>query len=530
MAHLESLPDEDNWLLDDDTDTSLVLAAPQKQPWKVLIVDDEKDVHTATRLAIQDIRYKDRGLLLLYATSAREGFDMISEHPDTALILLDVVMETDDAGLKLVHRIRNELNNQTVRIVLRTGQPGQAPEQEVILDYDINDYKTKTELTVQKLFTTVVSSLRAHENLLTIEKHRQGLAKILEGAGDLYQLHSLKDFAGGVLKQVGTILDVGMDGILCVQQASHGGDIQFEVIAATGAYEGLSHSNDFSALPELAGAIGEAFRAKKSTYHHPFDVLYITSQNDREFVVHFSPPWPLEDVERNLLEVFCQRISAAYDNLHLYGQLRKAQQATVVALADLAEYRDSDTGQHVLRVQKLADALTRELIQMKVYSHDLTPEFVETIGMASILHDVGKVATPDHILFKPGRLDPEERAIMEQHAQIGGQILLKASAMVKGHSYLALGSEIAAGHHEHYDGKGYPAKLKGEAIPLSARIVAIVDVFDALLNRRPYKEPWPMEEVRIYIQERSGSQFDPHVCTALFRLVDENRLPFELAK
>jgi len=119
---------------------------------------------------------------------------------------------------------------------------------------------------------------------------------------------------------------------------------------------------------------------------------------------------------------------------------------------------------------------------------------------------------------------------MEQHAQIGGQILLKASAMVKGHSYLALGSEIAAGHHEHYDGKGYPAKLKGEAIPLSARIVAIVDVFDALLNRRPYKEPWPMEEVRIYIQERSGSQFDPHVCTALFRLVDENRLPFELAK
>jgi response regulator RpfG family c-di-GMP phosphodiesterase len=529
MAEREQQQDDDNWLLDDDAEQEQEdSSSPIKQPWKVLVVDDEKDVHTATRLAIQDIRFKDKGLLLLYASSAQEGFDAISAHPDTALILLDVVMETDDAGLKLVHRIRNELNNQSVRIVLRTGQPGQAPEQEVILDYDINDYKTKTELTVQKLFTTVISSLRSHENLLTIEKHRQGLAKILEGAADLYQLHSLKEFASGVLKQVSTLLDVGMDGILCVENGSLSGRLQVEVIAATGSYEELAHTSDFSTRPELSASITEAFREKRSVYRHPYDVLYITSQNDREFVVHFSPPWPLEDVERNLLEVFCQRISAAYDNLYLYQQVRRSQEATVVALADLAEFRDSDTGHHVLRVQQLVDALAGELKRMKVYGQDLTNEFMEMVGMASILHDVGKVGTPDHILFKPGKLDPDERAIMEQHAMIGAHILQKACAMVEGTSYLTLGTQIAAGHHEHFDGHGYPNHLQGEAIPLAARIVAVVDVFDALLNKRPYKEPWSLTDTVDYIRERAGSQFDPHVVSALLNLLADQRLPLEL--
>lgn len=519
---------EESWLVEDDTSQSDNAShTPHKRPWKVLVIDDEKDVHTATRLAIQDIYFKDRGILLLYASSAQQGFEVLTQNPDTALILLDVVMETDDAGLKLVHRIRDELRNNTVRIVLRTGQPGQAPEQEVILDYDINDYKTKTELTVQKLFTTVISSLRAHENLLAIEKSRQGLTKILEGAADLYQLRSLKEFASGALKQVSSLLDVDMDGILCVEKGHPNNPLNLEVIAASGSYESFSFSNDISSMPEeLAHSVLEAFKQKKSIYQHPYDALYIAAQNGREFAIHFSPPWPLEDVERNLLEVFCQRISAAYENLYLYNQLRRSQEATVVALADLAEYRDSDTGEHVLRVQKLTDALAVELKRMQVYTEELTPDLMDMVGMASILHDVGKVATPDHILFKPGKLDPDERVIMEQHAPIGAQILQKSSEMVEGTSYLSIGSQIAGGHHEHYDGNGYPKKLKADAIPLAARIVAIVDVFDALINKRPYKEPWPLSDALDYIRGRSGTQFDPHVVTALLHLVEEKRLPF----
>ena len=522
--------DDENWLLDDGPTTAPSPGgqlSPSKKPWKILIVDDERDVHTATRIAIKDIRFKDRSLELLNAYSAQEGEKLMVEHPDIALVLLDVVMETDDAGLKLARRIRNELGNQLVRIVLRTGQPGQAPEQSVILDYDINDYKTKTELTVQELFTTVISSLRAYENMLSVEKNRQGLAKILEGAADLYQRYSLKEFASGVLKQISAILDVGMDGILCVENGKGStGRPELEIIASIGAYESLNERSDFSHQPELMLAIEEAFRDRKNVYRYPYDVLYIHAQNGREFVIHFSPPWPLDEVERRLLEVFCQRLSAAYDNLYLYHQLRNAQEATVVALADLAEYRDTDTGAHVLRVQKLTDAIAQELLVTGKYPETLTKEFMDMVGMASILHDVGKVATPDHILFKPGKLDPEERSIMEQHAPIGAQILQKASMMCEGTSYLSLGADIAGGHHEYFDGSGYPARLVGQEIPLAARIVAVVDVFDALMNKRPYKEPWPLSETIAYIRERSGTQFDPLVVEALDSLVRENRLPF----
>jgi len=518
--------DDDNWLLDDEPQKAEAANTPFKRSWKILIVDDEPDVHTATALAIRDLRYRERGLQLLNAYSAHEAKEILRQEQDIALVLLDVVMETDDAGLQLVQQIRQELDITTTRIVLRTGQPGQAPEQEVILNYDINDYKTKTELTVQKLFTTVIASLRAYENLVTIEKNRQGLAKILNGAADLYQIFSLKEFSSGVLKQISALLDVGPDGILCVEsQPDLNTRPKLEVLAAAGVYESLLEGGSLEQYPELASAIRRALQEKRNIYQHPYDVLCITTQNGREFAIHFTPPWPLDDVDRNLLEVFCQRISSAYDNLYLYNQLHHSQEATVVALAALAEYRDTDTGTHVLRVQKLTDAIAGEMRRKGHYPQLLNTQFMDMVGMASILHDVGKVGTPDAILFKPGRLDPEERHIMEQHAGIGASILAKSALMVEGESYLSLGSEIAGGHHEHYDGHGYPRGLRGQEIPLSARIVAVVDVFDALLNKRPYKEPWTLADTLDYIRNRSGSQFDPLVVEALLTLIEEQRLP-----
>lgn len=201
----------EDWLID-DTAQPAVLGESLDRPWKVLIIDDEQDVHSVTQMALRNVMFRGRGLQMLSAYSAASGFELLQQHPDTAIVLLDVVMETDDAGLQLVQRIRNELDNALVRIVLRTGQPGQAPEQKVIVDYDINDYKAKTELTTQKLFTTVIASLRTYESLLTIEMSRQGLGKILEGAANLYQYHSLQDFASGVLAQISAILNVGADG------------------------------------------------------------------------------------------------------------------------------------------------------------------------------------------------------------------------------------------------------------------------------------------------------------------------------
>ncbi len=154
--------------------------------WKVLVVDDEKDIHTVVKLALHGFNFRGRSLQFIDAYSAEEAQQYLEHHKDIALLLLDVVMESEQAGLELVRFIRNQLNNEFIRIVLWTGQPGQAPEKEVILQYEINDYRTKTELTSDKLFTVVLSGLRNYEAINTIENYRQHLeAKVLERTAEL---------------------------------------------------------------------------------------------------------------------------------------------------------------------------------------------------------------------------------------------------------------------------------------------------------------------------------------------------------
>jgi response regulator RpfG family c-di-GMP phosphodiesterase len=322
-----------------------------------------------------------------------------------------------------------------------------------------------------------------------------------------------------VLNQVSAILDVGSDGVLCLMQGDTG---VTTVVAATGNYAALNESELMPTSHPLWPTIVKAFNEKKSQFEHPANVLFIHTQENREVAISVTPPWPLAQIQRDLLEVFCQRIAAAFDNLYMFGQLRKAQEATVVALADLAEFRDSGTGGHVRRVQMLSSGLAQRLHERGAYPDEVTPQLLEMIGLASILHDVGKVATPDHILLKPGIHTPEERAEMQQHAAVGKTILERAANMVDGVSYLTYGAEIAGGHHEHWDGNGYPNQLKERDIPIAARIVAVVDVFDSLLHERPYKEPWPHTEAVAYIKDRAGKQFDPEVVAALLDMIERD--------
>jgi response regulator RpfG family c-di-GMP phosphodiesterase len=288
-----------------------------------------------------------------------------------------------------------------------------------------------------------------------------------------------------------------------------------EVVAATGGYASLAGDHHLPSGHELGPTIAQAFAEKKSQFNHPHNVLYIHTQENRDVAISVTPPWPLAQIQRDLLEVFCERIAAAFDNLYMFGQLRKAQEATVIALADLAEFRDEDTGGHVRRVQHLSSAIAARLKERGAYPDALTPQLLEMIGLASILHDVGKVATPDHILMKPGPHDDAERQRMRAHADVGRTVLERAAGMVDGTSYLTYGAEIAGCHHEHWDGKGYPNGLRGPEIPLSARIVAVVDVYDSLMHERVYKEAWPREQALAFIRERSGTQFDPEVVHAL---------------
>ncbi|MEL6554904.1 MAG: ATP-binding protein [Cyanobacteria bacterium J06621_11] len=148
-----------------------------KTTWKIMLVDDEPQVHQATKIALKFFTFKGRSLKFISAYSEQEAKQLIAQNPDTVLILLDVIMRVTDAGLKVAEYIRKELENKIVRIVLRTGQPGQVPEESVIVDYDINDYKTKLELTQEKLFTTIVSSIRAYCDLVALEESKTALAQ-----------------------------------------------------------------------------------------------------------------------------------------------------------------------------------------------------------------------------------------------------------------------------------------------------------------------------------------------------------------
>ena len=326
-------PRDDDWLID-DSDTRTTQSLP---PWRVLVVDDEPDVHSATRLALSNVVYKERPVQVLSAYSATEGLMTLRREHDIALVLLDVVMETEDAGLRLARQIREELGNHLVRVVLRTGQPGQAPEREVVLQYDINDYKNKTELSSQKLFTTVISSLRAYEGLLMIERNRAGLERILDASTDLYHVRSLREFASGVLNQVSAILDVGADGVLCVlHEADSPAANTPVVVAATGAYAHMSTSPAAGLVRQpFWDAVQQAFREHRSNIEPQRAVLYVGTPEQHEFVVLVTPPLPLADLQRELLETFCDKIGWAFDNLHALDALRQAQGHFVQAVAQI---------------------------------------------------------------------------------------------------------------------------------------------------------------------------------------------------
>lgn len=168
--------DEDPELITPDSDDEIqpdVATQPTAldQPlWMILVVDNDEEVHQITRLVLQNVQFEDQPLTVLSAHSGDEALEVLGHHNSIALILLDVVMETDDAGLRVARNIREVLHNEAVRIVLRTGQPGQAPERKVIVNYDINDYRTKTELTATKLFTAVITGIRAFRHIITIQR------------------------------------------------------------------------------------------------------------------------------------------------------------------------------------------------------------------------------------------------------------------------------------------------------------------------------------------------------------------------
>lgn len=488
-------------------------AIEKKKTWKIIIADDESEVHGVTRMVLGDYVFEGRSLEFLSAYSAHETKTLLEKNPDTAIILLDVVMETDDAGLRLAQWIRQDLNNSFVRIVLRTGQPGKAPEKRVIIDYDINEYKEKTELTVQKLFTTITSALRSYRDLRIIEKSRIGLEQIIKSSAHLFEHQPLKNFAKGVLTQLISILKldensvyVQLSGFSAINDKSDGED--FIILAATGKYESAVDHYVSDIFPDdVIRYLKQAVREQRSLFLDDVYVGYFVTRSGKKNLLYLKCCAHLSKLDRDLIRIFSNNVAIAFENILLNSEIVDTHKEMLMTLGEVVENRSPEVGKHAHRV-----SLFCHLLALKA---GLSQEEADLLRMVAPMHDVGKVAIPDAILLKPARLTPEEFELIKPHTTIGYE-LFKCSKR----AIMNAAAIVAHQHHEHWDGTGYPSGLKGEDIHIFGRITGLADVFDSLSHCRIYKKKWPIDQVVVFITQQRGLRFEPRLVDLFLENLD----------
>ncbi|HGH6024270.1 TPA: DUF3369 domain-containing protein [Vibrio mimicus] len=486
------------------------VAAHGSEPWRVLLVDDDEQMHQITRLALTGFQFQNRPLELISVLSGYEAQKVMAEQSNIALALIDVVMETENAGLDLVRYIRDVLQNRQVRLVLRTGQAGQAPEDNVIKDYEIDDYKEKTELTTQKLRTLLYSMLRAYRDLCLIEDQKRGLSHVIEASANVQNTKTLQTYATAVLSQLTSLLKLHASAFYCVVNPRPGGEEYSALtVATTAECVDLYVESPFEGLPaEVEIRCKEVLKKGRTCDYGDAYVFFKQDERGVDSVLYVDLEQELSELDRKLLEIYMYNIGLTFENINLMVDLRETSKELVYNLANAVEARSRETGAHVQRVSLFSERLA--------ILYGLSDTDVEMIKNAAPLHDVGKVAIPDSILHKPGKLDAEEWTIMQKHVEYGVDILSRSKRRL-----IHVAKEIAATHHEKWDGSGYPNRLQGDAIPISGRITALADVFDALGAKRSYKEPWSDDQIRNELLTQKGRHFDPKLVELLIEHWDE---------
>jgi len=305
--------------------------------WAVLVVDDDIDVHSSTAFALKDTRVFGRRIEILNAYSAAEARALIEQRPDVAVVFLDVVMESKDAGLTLVRIIRDEMQLHDLRIILRTGQPGYAPEVEVVTAYDINDYKTKSDLTQTRLLTTLIATLRGYRQILALNDSRRGLEMIIQASADLMTRRGLDHFAQGIITQLAALLNLRPEGLICAIDRDNG---EPNVIAAVGS---MAHflGRNLQQLEDVQARelLNHAFKYRDNHFAADATVLFFSGITDVQMAAYVATHRQLERHEQYLLRVFCQNIVLANDNLSLIDRLhRLAYQDSLSQLPNRASF------------------------------------------------------------------------------------------------------------------------------------------------------------------------------------------------
>lgn len=491
---------------------------PKLNSYKVVIADDDEEIHKMTKLVLKGLELDGIRLDFLDTYSGKETLELLAQHPDVAIILLDVVMEEEDSGLMVVKYMRDVMKNNETRIILRTGQPGMAPEEKVIVEYEIDDYKSKTELTVQKLVSTIYVCLRAHRNIRALNRHKEGLHRVINASQDLFKYHSFTEFMNGMLLQVISLYDVDVDSFYVRDDKNTLDGMALikimdsaKVLAGTGKYEAMigeplctEHCH-----PDLRKLIDMIERSSEDELViREGDFLGIYKQSTDKLVKNYIIlETQVNSDNIDLIKLFLTNFSLAIDNFTLNMNVNETQNEIIYRIGEIVENRCDSTANHLRRVSKISKLLAEKL--------GFEKEAADSLALASVMHDVGKIGISDAILLKEGKLTVEEFENMKNHTMVGFNIFKNSKLPL-----LNLAALIARYHHERYDGKGYPEGKKGGEIPKECEIVAVADVFDALLSKRCYKEKWPISDVIDYIKANRGTQFAPDVTDILLAHMD----------
>lgn len=494
---------------DDEVDNNVVQVKSDKF-WRILVIDDDESVHQVTKLVLADAEIEYRNLDIVSAFSSKEAKEILLKDDSFCMAFVDVVMETDHAGLELVEWIRKDLKNQSIRLVLRTGQAGSAPEAKVIKEFDINDYKEKTDFTANKMVTTVYASIRAYRDIMTIQRSLDAFKKLIEATHDLLKINQLKSFGSAALNHLLSLMNVESSALYIARaQTDFTHNTTSSIIACTGKYVCESDSLETSNINEQVKVrIQQVFIDQSHYRDESCFVGFYRASNNAASVLYIEFEDDNEHFKANLAELFATNVALILESLTKQKEIEKTQKELLFIVGEAVEARSKETGAHVRRVAIICDMLAKKM--------GLDESFVEAIRLAAPLHDLGKIAIPEHILHNPGKLEGQDWEIMQSHTQIGADILKKSTVSIS-----KLAARLANYHHENWDGSGYPEGLKGETIPIEARIMAVADVFDALGSKRCYKEPWSDEEIKNFLLSEKNKKFEAKLVDIIIDNFDE---------
>lgn len=477
-----------------------------REPYHILIIDDDQEIHAITKMALNEFKLDGHPVRFTSGYSGAEARELLSQPNEYAMVLLDVVMENDHAGLDTARWIRETLKNHLIRIVLRTGQPGQAPEEEVIAKYDIDDYKEKTELTYRKLVTLMYSCLRAYRDLCAIERNKKGLEKVITASAEVFSARSLQQLCQGILEQIVALITrsddaayVRMTGFTAIGSQRD----PFEIISGTGDYADnvgsrINGDVDQAVLAKLRQSTGPASILSDGNYYG----IYTTSRGN-QYLLFVRNIRELTELDQNLLNLFINHSSIALENHSQNNAELEAQRDLLYSVGEAIDKHSIEAhSHHVKRSAEMA-------AQLAILS-GCSREEADRFKAAAAVYDIGKITLQRELAATTDVLT------VHQYEEIMRQVINGHDYFSQADSALAvIAARLAHDFHERWDGSGYPHGKRGVEIDHGARLLSLTSHLDSLLSARGERPAKSEDEAKAYIKENSGIIFEPELVSLL---------------